>query len=71
MMKRRSGSLTRWQPSNGSGKQSAKAMPVILVRPEEWRAWLTAPVEQALHLQRPLPDGELDILVEDVGDDPA
>lgn len=48
-----------------------KAMPVILVRPEEWRTWLTAPIEQALHLQRPLPDGELDIVVEDVRDDPA
>ncbi|MDR7126723.1 SOS response-associated peptidase family protein [Pseudotabrizicola sp. 4114] len=48
-----------------------KAMPVILVRPEEWRAWLTAPIEQALHLQRPLPDGELDIVVEDARDDPA
>ncbi|RGP35706.1 SOS response-associated peptidase [Pseudotabrizicola alkalilacus] len=48
-----------------------KAMPVILVRPEEWRTWLTAPIKQALHLQRPLPDGELDIVVEDVRDNPA
>lgn len=48
-----------------------KAMPVILVRPEEWRIWLTAPIEQALALQRPLPDGELDIVVEDAHDPSA
>lgn len=48
-----------------------KAMPVILVRPDEWRRWLTAPIEQALHLQRPLPDGELDIVVESAGDSSA
>ncbi|MES2432997.1 MAG: SOS response-associated peptidase [Pseudomonadota bacterium] len=48
-----------------------KAMPVILVRPEEWRLWLTAPIDRALHLQRPLPDGELDIVLEGARDDPA
>jgi len=31
-----------------------KAMPVILVRPEQWRLWLTAPIDGALHLQHPL-----------------
>jgi len=36
-----------------------KAMPVILTRPEEWRAWLTAPWKDARPLQRPLPDGAL------------
>lgn len=39
-----------------------KAMPVILTRAEEWRAWLTAPWPEAAPLQRPLPDGELDRL---------
>jgi putative SOS response-associated peptidase YedK len=48
-----------------------KAMPVILVRPEEWRLWLTAPIDCVLHLQRPLPDGELDIVLEGARDDPA
>lgn len=48
-----------------------KAMPVILVRPEEWRQWLTAPIEQALYLQRPLPDGELDIVLEGAREDSA
>ena len=48
-----------------------KAMPVILVRPEEWRLWLTAPIERALLLQRPLPDGELDIVLEDQYDSPT
>lgn len=33
----------------------AKAMPVLLTDEDEWRAWLTAPVDEALRLQRPLP----------------
>jgi putative SOS response-associated peptidase YedK len=41
-----------------------KAMPVILTRPEEWRRWLTAPTAEALQLQRPLPDGMLQIVAE-------
>ncbi len=48
-----------------------KAMPVILLRPEDWHLWLTAPIDRALHLQRPLPDGELDIVQEGLHDDPA
>src|SRR5258708_16470338 len=36
-----------------------KAMPVILTRRDEIEAWLTAPVGEALKLQRPLPDGAL------------
>lgn len=36
-----------------------KAMPVILTTAAERATWLTAPWEQARHLQRPLPDGEL------------
>lgn len=48
-----------------------KAMPVILVRPEEWRVWLTAPWERARDLQRPLPDGELDIVLEGAREDAA
>lgn len=41
-----------------------KAMPVILTKPQEWRQWLTAPAPEALHLQRPLADGMLQIVAE-------
>ncbi|WP_245243315.1 SOS response-associated peptidase family protein [Pararhodobacter sp. SW119] len=36
-----------------------KAMPVILTKPDEWETWLSAPIEVAAKLQRPLPDGTL------------
>ena len=39
-----------------------KAMPVILTTPEEVEAWMTAPTEEALQLQRPLPDGALTVV---------
>lgn len=39
-----------------------KAMPVILTGPEEIETWLNAPWQEALHLQRPLPDGSLQIV---------
>lgn len=39
-----------------------KAMPVILTTPEECESWMTSPWEQAKALQRPLPDGSLDIV---------
>jgi putative SOS response-associated peptidase YedK len=39
-----------------------KAMPVILTTPEEIETWMTAPTEEALKLQRPLPDGSLKIV---------
>ena len=39
-----------------------KAMPVILRTPEEMDAWLTAPTGEVLGLQRPLPDGALEIV---------
>lgn len=48
-----------------------KAMPVILTKPEEWRLWLTAPVTDALRLQRPLADGLLQIVAEGVREDAA
>jgi Uncharacterized conserved protein len=48
-----------------------KAMPVILTRPEEWRSWLTADTSEVLGLQRPLPNGQLQIVAEGTRADPA
>ncbi|PZO66540.1 MAG: DUF159 family protein [Paracoccus denitrificans] len=39
-----------------------KAMPVILTDPDDWVTWLTAPAQQAMALQRPLPDGALELI---------
>ena len=37
-------------------------MPVILTTEAEIERWMTAPAEDALRLQRPLPDGALEIV---------
>jgi len=37
-------------------------MPVILTTPEEIDTWMNVPVEDALRLQRPLPDNALRIV---------
>ena len=39
-----------------------KAMPVILRTPEEIEAWMTLPTAEALALQKPLPDGTLQVV---------
>jgi putative SOS response-associated peptidase YedK len=44
------------------GQVHPKAMPVVLTTSEEAQAWLAAPVEDALSLQRPLPDGTLRVV---------
>jgi putative SOS response-associated peptidase YedK len=50
------------EPNKEVGAVHPKAMPVILTKPEEIETWLTAPTEEALQLQRPLPDGALKIV---------
>lgn len=48
-----------------------KAMSVILTTPEEVEIWMTAAEEDALKLQRPLPDGALHIVARGLKEDPA
>ena len=49
-------------PNAEVGAIHPKAMPVILTTTEEREAWMTAPPQEALRLQRPLPDGALRIV---------
>jgi putative SOS response-associated peptidase YedK len=49
-------------PNGVVGPIHPKAMPVILTQPEEIEAWLNAPAEEALKLQRPLDDCVLKIV---------
>ena len=50
------------EPNKEVGAIHPKAMPVILTKSEEIETWMTAPTEEALKLQRPLPDGSLQIV---------
>ena len=45
-------------------------MPAILTTAAECDAWMTAPIPEALQLQRPLPDGLLDIVARGEKQDP-
>jgi putative SOS response-associated peptidase YedK len=47
-----------------------KAMPVLLTTPDEWATWLEAPTEEALKLQRPLPDAAMKIVASGARRDP-
>jgi putative SOS response-associated peptidase YedK len=49
----------------------AKAMPVILTTVDEIETWLTAPAQEALRLQRPLPSGMLKIVATGAKQDPV
>jgi putative SOS response-associated peptidase YedK len=57
------------EPNKEVGAIHPKAMPVILTTPEEIETWLTAPTEEALKLQRPLPDGSLKIVARGTKED--
>jgi putative SOS response-associated peptidase YedK len=59
------------EPNAEVGAIHPKAMPVILTGPKEVETWLTAPSEEALKLQRPLPDGAPQIVARGVKEDPA
>jgi putative SOS response-associated peptidase YedK len=56
-------------PNAEVGAVHPKAMPVILTKPEEIETWMTAPADEALKLQRPLPDGALKIVLKGVKED--
>ena len=45
-------------------------MPVILTAEAEIEQWMTAPADQALELQRPLPDCTLKIVMTGEKEDP-
>lgn len=57
------------EPNAEVGVIHPKAMPVILRTPEEVDTWMSAPADEALRLQRPLPDGSLQIVARGVKKD--
>ena len=59
------------EPNAEVGVVHPKAMPVILTTRDEVETWMTAPPDEALKLQRPLPDGSLRIVARGVKEDPA
>jgi putative SOS response-associated peptidase YedK len=58
------------EPNDVVGAIHMKAMPVILTSPAEIETWLTAPWSDAKALQRPLPNGTLEIVSVGEKEDP-
>ncbi|WP_131193740.1 SOS response-associated peptidase [Lichenihabitans psoromatis] len=56
-------------PNAEVGAVHPKAMPVILTTTDEVDQWMTAPIPDALKLQRPLPEGALQIVARGVKQD--
>jgi putative SOS response-associated peptidase YedK len=50
------------EPNEEVGSIHPKAMPVILTTADEYETWLNAATDEAMKLQRPLPDGALRIV---------
>jgi putative SOS response-associated peptidase YedK len=59
------------EPNAEVGAIHPKAMPVILTTADEIETWMTASPDEALKLQRPLPDSALRIVARGVKEDPA
>ena len=58
-------------PNAEVGAIHPKAMPVILTTPEELQAWMTGPADEAMKLQRPLPNGALKLVARGTKKDEA
>jgi putative SOS response-associated peptidase YedK len=59
------------EPNAEVGAIHPKAMPVILTTPADVETWMTAALDEALKLQRPLSDGLLRIVARGVKEDLA
>ena len=58
------------EPNAEVGAIHPKAMPLTLTEPDEIDLWLLAPAKEAMGLQRPLPDGVLQIVARGAKQDP-